>query len=101
MLSPEDRVPIESVLRSTVEAAREKHKRAKHELQLAVDDIPSGIPAADGGARIHAAANSERYASRGYYVAMKRLYDFLMDGKVPEDLNLGGSDGRTAAKGMT
>jgi len=32
MLSPEDRVPIESVLRSTVEAAREKHKRAKHEL---------------------------------------------------------------------
>ncbi|MBZ5594348.1 MAG: hypothetical protein LAP39_19075 [Acidobacteriia bacterium] len=89
MLSPEDRASIESVLRRTLEAAREKHNNARHELQRAVDDIPSGIPAPDGGARIHAAASSERYAGRAYQVAMRRLYDYLMDGAIPEDFESG------------
>ncbi|HVP48114.1 MAG TPA: hypothetical protein VMT32_16080 [Bryobacteraceae bacterium] len=93
MLAPDDWISIESVLRRTVEAKRQRRNEARYELQRAVSEIPSGIPAPDGGARIHAAANSERYASQAYHVAMKRLYDFLLDGKIPEDLNADGCGG--------
>ena len=97
VFSAEDRAAIESVLRATLEAARENHNNARRELQRAVDEIPSGMPAPDGGVRIHAAASSERYAGRAYRVALKRLYDFLLDGKIPEDFHPGVSDHRSFA----
>jgi len=91
MICPEERASIESLLRRTAEAARQRRNEARLALQLAVSDIPSGLPAPDGGARIHAAASSERYASRAYHVAMRRLYDFLLDGKIPEEFESDGS----------
>jgi hypothetical protein len=90
MLSPEERNSIELLLRSTANAARKRRNEARNELQRAVSEIPSGIPAPDGGTRIHAAANSERYASWAYHVAMRRLYDFLLDGKIPEEFETDG-----------
>jgi len=93
MFSPEERVSIESLLRRTADSARQRRNDARYELQRAVSDVPSGIPAPDGGARIHAAAGSERYASRAYHVAMRRLYDFLLDGKIPEEFDTDGSGG--------
>lgn len=86
MPSPEDLAAIETLLRRTLEVARERHSQTRHELQAAVSEIPSGVPAPDGGARIHIASNNERFARRAYQVAMSRLYDFLLDGKIPEDL---------------
>jgi hypothetical protein len=94
MLSPDELASIESVLRHTLEAARERHTKARYELQHAVSEIPTGIPVPDGAARIHVAAESERYARRAYQVAMSRFYDFLLDGAIPEDLNPPGSSGQ-------
>jgi len=90
MLSPEDRASIESVLRHTVETTRQRLTEARYEVHRAVSKISSGIPAPDGGAQIQAATRSERHANRAYQVARKRLYDYLLDDKIPEDLNLGG-----------
>jgi hypothetical protein len=75
-----------------MQVARERHSKAKCDLDSAVSEIPSGIPASDGGARIHAAAGNEKYARRAYQVAMNRLYDFLLDGKIPEDFDPAGGD---------
>ena len=92
MPSAADRDAIESVLRRTVDVAQENHNEARHALQRAVSEVPSGMPAPDGGVRIHAAASSERYTGRAYQVAMKRLYDFLLDGKIPEDFEASAAD---------
>jgi len=51
MLAPEDRVSIEAVLRRTVQVTRQRRNEARYELQRAVSEIPSGIPAPDGGVR--------------------------------------------------
>jgi len=95
MLSPADRASIEVLLRRTADAARERRNEARLELQRTVSELPYGVPAADGGVRIHAATAAERYASRAYHVAMRRLYDFLLDGKTPEEFDTESSDSQT------
>ncbi|HVP48112.1 MAG TPA: hypothetical protein VMT32_16070 [Bryobacteraceae bacterium] len=62
MRPSEDLVWIEFRLRGDLEAARELHEGARHQLQCAVSEVPSGIPSPDGALRIRVAATSEKQA---------------------------------------
>jgi hypothetical protein len=93
MRSSENLVWIEFRLRGDLEAARELHDDARHQLQCAVNEVPSGIPSPDGALRIRVAATAEKQARQAYMAAMRRFYEFIVEGKVPEDIESTGASG--------
>jgi hypothetical protein len=77
---------IEARLLREVEQARESYSIANREFDEICNDAPSGIPHPDGSLRITQAGKNRSSARQNYLGALQRWTNFIVDGKVPDDL---------------
>ena len=76
-------------LRERLSAAQQRNQAAANRFNDIIRNLPSGTPASDGVVRIQDAARSYRNAMRELGAAQEQLTEFLLNGAVPEDLDLG------------
>jgi hypothetical protein len=81
-----DRLQAEKILREELNEALAIHDDAKLEFWRVAADIPSGLPAPDGTARIQNAARKRNDAMKHLLSATVRFNDFIVHGTIPEDL---------------
>ena len=80
-----DRFSIESKLRESLEKAKERSDSCTVEFQLALKQVPGGLPASDGQLHFHKVSQEYREALQEYRSALKRFTDFVVNGVVPDD----------------
>lgn len=81
-----ERHRIEQALHADVERYRELVNQARDEFSFRLSSIPTGVPSPDGPGYIRQSGDAYRAALRGYIASLRRLNDFLIDGKTPPDL---------------
>ena len=77
---------VEELLRDDLERARLQYEIAKAEFMHVCSDVPSGLPQPDGTQRIKNAARDQRASREAFQVAVNRFNDFILRGKIPDDL---------------
>jgi hypothetical protein len=91
---PLDRDEIERILRSEVESAFQRFKEASAEFNTVLGDVPSRIPEPDGSLIIQQAGDQKIAAIRRLRLALDRFDGFILDGRIPADLD--GASGKQA-----
>src|SRR4051794_40415732 len=87
-----DYVAIERRLKRDLDAARQRYEVAKEAFdQTAEVAYEFGLSTSDGSHAIHSGIRRHNAAMDGYRVALERFTDFVVSGKIPEDLNQSGS----------
>ena len=89
-----DRERIAGVLRMKIETARIRQFVANKALDDIVHKMPSAIPAPDGTLRIREAERKYQQALKTIELAARSLNDFLLNGRVPPDLDLRKDSGK-------
>src|SRR5579862_1943783 len=77
---------IEAALRSEVGVATSSLKLAEAEFQVAMNNLPTGLPESDGLFRIHKVGERYRSALRSKTTALSRLNAYTIFGEIPSDL---------------
>lgn len=81
-----ERCRIEQALHEEVERSRELVNQTRDEFSFRLSSIPTGVPSPDGPGYIRQSGSAYRAALRTYIASLRRLNDFLIDGKAPPDL---------------
>ena len=77
---------IERALHAEVERSRELVNQTRDEFSFRISAIPTGVPMPDGPGYIRESGGAYRTALRAYVTSLRRLNEFLIDGKAPPDL---------------
>ena len=78
---------VEARLLDELQTARKLHEAVRYRLRHSVSNIPSGSQPPDGALGVHLAAASESEGRRAYVRAMRRYTDFILRGKLPDNLD--------------
>jgi hypothetical protein len=81
-----DSESITYILRKELEEARESHRLAKEAFDSVVRNLSTGLPPPDGSLNIRQAGMQERLALTADMLALGRFSEFIMTGKMPEEL---------------
>lgn len=81
-----ERERIERKLNEEVERSRELVNQTRDEFSFRLSTIPTGVPSPDGPGYIQQSGGAYRNALRLYLASLRRLNDFLIDGKTPAEL---------------
>ena len=84
---PLDRDEIERILRSDVEIAFQRFREASAEFKSVLADVPNEIPQPDGSLIIRQASDQKIAAIRRLRLALDRFDGFILDGRIPADLD--------------
>lgn len=82
-----DRERIKRKLNEDVERSRELVNQTRDEFSFRLSNIPTGVPSPDGPGYIQQSGGAYRNALRVYLASLRRLNDFLIDGKMPPELS--------------
>jgi hypothetical protein len=77
---------VEETLRTAVDQARTRYKKAFRDFESAIADSPNSSPQPDGVQRLRAAMSERSFAQQELDKALRRINDYLLRGTVPEDL---------------
>jgi hypothetical protein len=80
-----DRENIERELHAALEKSRDTVSLTRDEFSFRLSRIPTGIRAPDGPGYIQQAGQAYHTALRGYIASLRRLNQFLVDGKLPKE----------------
>ena len=76
---------IERELHAALEKSRDTVSQSRVEFSFRLSRIPTGIPAPDGPGSIQQTGQAYQTALRGYIASLRRLNQFLVDGKLPAE----------------
>jgi hypothetical protein len=83
---PMDDLSVSAILRAEVRRTEEVYAQSKRHFQKICGEVPSGLPHPDGRQRIELAARAQTDATLAYTQALHRFNEFLLNGRVPDDL---------------
>ena len=93
-----ERERISNILRAKLEAARIRRFAAENTLKDIASEVPGTLPASDGVLRIRKAGREHQEALKAVELAVRNLNDFLLNGRVPPELDLGKDSAREQRK---
>jgi hypothetical protein len=73
--------PVFEILRAEVERTRQEYAKSNEHFGRVCGEVPSG------GRQIELAARDQTVAMLAYTMALRQFNKFLLDGKVPDELN--------------
>ena len=76
---------IEKILSTALDAAKKRNALAADSFRAVMNEVPSGVPAADGTFRVERAGAERRTALRELQIALKRYNGFMVLGVIPEE----------------
>ncbi len=71
-------------LQEQLRLARLEYDDASKRFKKLIADVPSGVPAADGGYQLKQAGAAARGALRGYMTSLSTLHNFEIRGTLPD-----------------
>jgi hypothetical protein len=82
------RPEIEKILCAELEVAKKRNALAADTFRAVMNEVPSGIPTADGTFRIEIVGAERRTALQELQIALKRYNGLIVLGIVPEEFKI-------------